>query len=340
MGQSFRINTQVGVDRNLTFQLDQDFEFLEILSLQISQNDVYPRDCADFGVVVGRVVANSGFGIPNAKVSIFVPISEVDSLNDRIVELYPYTQPNDKNVDGYRFNLLPYLQSYSTHAATGTFPSRADVLEDPVVVDIYDKYYRFTVKTNESGDFMILGVPVGQQTIVMDLDLSDIGEFSLTPQDLIRIGRATEAQVAGNTFRTSSDLDTLPQIVNITKVFEVAPFWGEPEICQSSISRIDFDLRDEANIDIQPTAVFIGSLFSTTDEFKIAAPLGFGNNPPSLLTAGCKPKDNMGNLCDLTAGPGQLLSVRQTIVQDDQGRPVLEEYRLENSGNVIDENGT
>jgi len=339
MGQSFRINTKVGVDRNLTFQLDQDFEFLEILSLQISQNDVYPRDCADFGVVVGRVVANSGFGIPNSKVSIFIPISEVDSLNDRIVELYPYTQPNDKNVDGYRFNLLPYLKSYSSHAATGTFPSREDVLEDPVVVDIYDKYYRFTVKTNESGDFMIFGVPVGQQTIVMDLDLSDIGEFSLTPQDLIRIGRATEAQVAGNTFRTSSDLDTLPQIVNITKVFEVAPFWGEPEICQSSISRIDFDLRDEANIDIQPTAVFIGSLFSTTDEFKIAAPLGFGNNPPSLLTAGCKPKDNMGNLCDLTAGPGQLLSVRQTLVQDDQGRPILEEYRLENSGNVIDENG-
>jgi hypothetical protein len=340
MGQSLRLQTQIGVDRNLSFQLDQDFEFLEILSLQIVQNDVYPRDCADFGVVVGRVVANGGFGIPNVKVSIFVPINEVDSLNDRIVELYPYTQPNDKNVDGYRFNLLPYVKSYSTHAATGTFPSRNDVLEDPVVVDIYDKYYKFTVQTNESGDFMILGVPVGQQTIVMDLDLSDIGEFSLTPQDLIRIGLATESQVAGSEFRTSTDLDTLPQIIHIEKTFEVAPFWGEPSICQSSISRIDFDLRDDANVDIQPTAVFLGSLFSTTDEFKIAAPLGFGDNPPSLLTAGCKPKDNMGNLCDLTAGPGQILAIRQTIVQDSQGRPSLEEYRLENSGNVIDENGT
>ena len=340
MGQSLRINTSVGIDKNISFQLDQDFEFLEILSLQIFQNDIYPRDCADFGVVVGRVVANGGLGIPNAKVSIFVPITEADALNDRIVQLYPYTQPNDKNDDGYRFNLLPYLQSYSTHAATGTFPSREDVLKDPVVVDIYDKYYKFTVKTNDSGDFMILGVPVGQQTIVMDLDLSDIGEFSLTPQDLIRIGLATEAQVAGSTFRTSTDLDSLPQIIHIEKVFEVAPFWGEPTICQSSISRIDFDLRDEANIDIQPTAVFMGSIYSTGDEFKIAAPLGFGDEPPSLLTAGCKPKDNMGNLCDLTTGPGQILAVRQTIVQDDQGRPILEEYRLENSGNVIDENGT
>jgi hypothetical protein len=340
MGQSFRINTNVGIDKNISFQLDQDFEFLEILSLQIFQNDVFPRDCADYGVVVGRVVANGGLGIPNAKVSVFVPISDVDALNDRIVQLYPYTQPNDKNDDGYRFNLLPYLQSYSTHAATGTFPSREDVLKDPVVVEIYDKYYKFTVKTNESGDFMILGVPVGQQTIVMDLDLSDIGEFSLTPQDLIRIGLATEAQVAGDRFRSSTDLDSLPQIIHIEKVFEVAPFWGEPTVCQSSISRIDFDLRDEANVDIQPTSVFMGSIYSTGDEFKIAAPLGFGNNPPSLLTAGCKPKDNMGNLCDLTTGPGQLLAVRQTIVQDDQGRPILEEYRLENSGNVIDDNGT
>ena len=65
-------------------------------------------------------------------------------------------------------------------------------------VEVYDKYYRFTVKTNESGDYMIMGVPLGEQTLVMDVDLSDIGEFSLTPQDLIRMGRATEAQVAGN----------------------------------------------------------------------------------------------------------------------------------------------
>ena len=340
MGQSLRIKTEVGVDRNISFQLDQDFEFLEILSLQILQNDVFPRDCADYGVVVGRVVANGGLGIPNAKVSIFIPVDEVDSLNDRIVQVYPYTQPNDKNDDGYRFNLLPYLQSYSTHAATGTFPSRQDVLNDPVVIDLYDKYYKFTVKTNESGDFMILGVPTGQQTIVLDLDLSDIGEFSLTPQDLIRMGLATESQVAGDRFRSSTDLDSLPQIINITKTFEVSPFWGEPATCQSSISRIDFDLRDEANVEIQPTSVFMGSLFSTGDEYKIAAPLGFGDNPPSILTAGCKPKDNMGNLCNLVAGPGQILAVRQTIVQDSQGRPILEQYRLENSGNVIDENGT
>ncbi len=29
MGQSLRINTNVGIDKNISFQLDQDFEFLE-----------------------------------------------------------------------------------------------------------------------------------------------------------------------------------------------------------------------------------------------------------------------------------------------------------------------
>jgi hypothetical protein len=340
MGKSYRIKTDIGVDKNISLQLDQDFEFLEILSLQISQNDIYTKNCADYGVVVGRVVANGGLGIPNVKVSIFVPITETDSLNEEVVAIYPYVNPNDKNDDGYRYNLLPYTPSYPNHAATGTFPTRGDVLKDPLVAQVYDKYYKYTVKTNESGDYMIFGVPLGQQTIFMDLDLSDIGEFSLTPQDLIRLGLATDAQVAGNTFRSSPDLDTLPQIVSFQKTFEVNPFWGDQSLCQVDISRVDFDLRDELNIDIQPTSVFIGSMFSTIDKYRIAAPKNRSNSAPLMTSAGCKPKDNLGNLCELTPGPGQILAVRQTIFQDSLGRPILEQYRLENSGNVIDENGT
>jgi hypothetical protein len=48
----------------------------------------------------------------------------------------------------------------------------------------------------------------------------------------------------------------------------------------------------------------------------------------------------MGNLCDLTSGPGQILSIRQTIQQDEEGNPVLEVFELEQAGNVIDGDGT
>lgn len=325
MGQSYRIRTELGVNKTINVDLEQDFEFLEILSLKIQQADIYTRNCANYGVLVGRVTANNGFGIPNARVSVFIPIDNVDESNPIISSIYPYKSPTDKNEDGYRYNLLPYEKSYSTHAATGTLPSRADSLTGSTAVELYDKYYKFTAKTNDSGDYMIMGAPLGAQTIVMDVDLSDIGEFSLTPQDLIRMGLATEAQVAGGRFRTSSDLNSLPQIVNLVKIVDVSPLWGDPDLCQIAVNRLDFDLRDDANINIEPTSVFMGSIFSSADNFR--------------LKRDCKPRDNMGNLCGLTTSPGQILAIRQTIQQDSNGNPILEQYELEQAGNIIDGSG-
>jgi hypothetical protein len=325
MGQSYRIRTELGVNKTINVRLDQEFEQLEILSLKIQQEDVYIRSCADYGVIVGRVTANNGFGLPNARVSIFIPITTVDESNPIISSIYPYKSPSDKNEDGYRYNLLPYEKSYSTHAATGTIPSRLDVLTGTTAVEIYDKYYKFTSKTNDSGDYMIMGVPLGFQTVVMDVDLSDIGEFSVTPQDLIRMGLATEAQVAGNRFRTSTDLNSLPQIINLVKGLEISPLWGDPEICDIAINRLDFDLRDNANVDIQPTSVFMGSIYSTSDAYRVRR--------------SARPKDDMGNLCSLQSGPGQILTIRQTIQQDTTGNPILEQYELEQAGNIIDGDG-
>ena len=335
MGQSYRIRTELGINKVINVQLDQQFEFLEILSIKLQQEDIYTKSCAEYGVVVGRVTANNGFGIPNARVSVFIPIESADESNPLISSIYPYKSPNDRNEDGYRYNLLPYEQSYSTHSATGTLPTRLDVLTGSTAIEIYDKYYKFSVKTNESGDYMIMGVPQGQRTLVMDVDLSDIGEFSLTPQDLIRMGLATEAQVAGNRFRTSSDLNSLPQIINFVKELEVSPLWGDPELCDIAINRVDFDLRDDANVDIQPTAVFLGSMFSSPDSMRIRPSFKFLG-----ISTGGKPRDNMGNLCELVPGPGQILAIRQTIDQDSEGNPILEVYQLEQSGNVIDGDGT
>ena len=326
MGQSYRIRTEIGVNKSINVNIEQDFEFLEILSLKIQQTDVYLRSCADYGVLVGRVTANNGFGLPNARVSIFIPIESIDESNPIISSIYPYKSPSDKNSDGYRYNLLPYEKSYSTHAATGTLPSRIDAITDSTAVEIFDKYYKFTAKTNDSGDYMIMGVPLGSQTVVMDVDLSDIGEFSLSPQDLIRMGIATENQVAGGRFKSSTDLGSLPQIVNLSQVIEISPLWGDPSVCQIAINRLDFDLRDQANIDIIPTSVFMGSIFSTDDKFRVRK--------------NCRPRDNMGNLCGLTTSPGQILAIRQTIDQDEDGNPILEQYELEQSGNIIDGSGT
>jgi hypothetical protein len=325
MSKSYRIRTKLGVDQNIRVNVEQDFDFLEILSLKLRQEDVYSRFCADYGVVVGRVVANSGFGVPNARVSIFIPIEEMDLEDPVISTLYPYKKPTDKNEDGYRYNLLPYEQQYGGHNPTGTFPSRSDVLTRNEVLEIYEKYYKFTVKTNDSGDFMITGVPLGNQKLVLDMDLSDMGCFSLRPQDLIRMNMGVEEQFDGTNFKASSNLDELPQIINSVQDIDVASFWGQEDLCNIGITRADFDLR-ELGIEIQPTAVFMGSIFSDADSRPIKP--------------NCKPRTEQGDICNLVTGPGEILAVRQTINVDENGDPVLEQYSLPNSGKVIDENGS
>lgn len=326
MPKSIRIRTKVGVDNKVDLNLEQDFEFIEILSLKLSQSEIYTRQCADYGVVAGRVSVNDGFGVPNAKVSIFIPLDSDDENNPIISAIYPYKTVGDINEDGYKYNLLPYKPSYPGHSATGSFPDLEDVLTNPTAVEIYDKYYKFTVTTNDSGDFMIFGIPTGTYDIVMNVDISDIGPFSQAPQDLIRLGIATESQVNGVRFKSSENLGTLPQIISIVKSVTILPLWGDPELCQISITRTDFDLTGEANIEIKPTAIFMGSIFSDTDEL--------------AQKRNCKPKLKGGYQCSLFAGPGQILAIRQTIRQDIFGRPLLEEFEFENNGKVIDENGT
>ncbi len=329
MSSTYRIRTELGVNKTIQVKLEQNYDTLELLSLTISPNNLYTRACADYGVVCGRVFCNNGFGLPNARLSIFIPIDELDITNQDISVLYPYQSINDINEDGYRYNLLPYTQSHSGHVPVGTFPDRIDALINKTVIEVYDKYYRFTVSTNDSGDFMILGVPTGQQTLFMQVDLSDIGEFSMTPQDLIRMGLATESQVDGTRFKFSENYNELPQIISISKTIQVSPFYGEPEICDYSIQQVDFDLTSEKNVTISPTAVFIGSMFSTNDGTKVT------NTNDDI----CNLKRSIGAMCDLIPGPGQILAIRQTVRVDSFGLPILEEYRLDNDGKVIDQDG-
>jgi hypothetical protein len=171
MQNSYRISTEIGKDKIVNFQLDQSIEFLEILSFKVRQFEIYTLDCANYGVVVGRVTANGGFGLPNARVSIFIPLTDEDSENPLISSKYPYKAITDRNEEGYRYNLLPKDPSYPSHVATGTFPSLNDVIVDAQEIEVFEKYYKYTVQTNSSGDYMIFGVPTGSYNIIMDLDL-------------------------------------------------------------------------------------------------------------------------------------------------------------------------
>jgi len=108
MSKTIRIKaTPGGDDKQVNIDLSQDFDFIEILSLKLAQVDLYSKFCADYGTVVGRVIANDGFGVSNAKVSIFIPIDDIDENNALIKAIYPYKSTLDNNKQAHSRTASP-----------------------------------------------------------------------------------------------------------------------------------------------------------------------------------------------------------------------------------------
>ena len=289
LNKSIRLSTTPGgEDKYISVKLEQEFDFLEVLSLKISQEDLYASFCANYGVVVGRAIANGGFGVPNAKVSVFIPITDEDERNELIRDLYPYRNVNDKDKNGIRYNLLLSESTCQLNKPVGTFPTKDTLLNNEIVIEIFDKYYRYTTKTNDAGDYMLFGVPVGNKIIHMDVDLSDIGFLSIRPYDLIAQGAPEGFFESKTQFKSSTNLDILPQIKTSNQSVDIIPFWGDPESCQIGITRLDFDIEG----DITPNCVFMGSIFTDSDE--------------NALQKDCDVRHDMGDQSQLVTGPGQV----------------------------------
>lgn len=315
MSKNIRIRTEVnGTDNALKVQLNQDFDFLEILSLKLNQEDIYRTFYADYGVIVGRVIINNGVGVPNAKISIFIPLTDDDSEDPEIAALYPYTDLTVVNSDGIRYNSLPEDPQNECHTPVGTFPSKNKLIDNPKLLEVYDKYYKYSTTTNSSGDFMLFGVPVGNHTINVDVDLSDIGRFSQRPYDFIEQGNPSKLFESSTKFKGGYNLNNLTQLKNSQVSVNVIPFWGESVGKEIGISRIDVDL----NYNLVPKAIFIGSIF--------------GDNEKNSVNKNCRPRRNTGKVCEMAEGGGTIQMLRKTIYGEN------ERFDIE-GGKVIDDNG-
>jgi hypothetical protein len=284
-------------DKVINVKLDQEFDNLEILSLKISSSDTYTRQCSDYGVIVGRVMLNSGFGVQNAKVNVFIPITAEDSDRPEITEIYPFDSINTTFQNGVRYNLLPRVRNTKnqSHRSVGNFPDQSDFANYPQYVEVMDKYYKYTTVTNESGDYMIFGVPTGQHDIIMDFDLFDTNSFELTANDLVEqislnnsieqlttllnanantnedienVDRVPGFKYLGNNnyeIDVKTNLNEMPNIFHQVKQITVSPFWGDNDACDVGITRCDFKI----NYKYTPTAIFFGFIQAPSKQFSI-----------------------------------------------------------------------
>lgn len=300
--QTYRIRTVVGTNspdytNELKIHISQKYDTFEIMSMKISSNDSYRLHNADYGVVAGRVIANNGFGIPNAKISIFFAADDNDDIEMKY--LYPYYSTSTTNDSGVRYNLLPDNKVDDCHQVVGTFPNKSYLLENDVLVEVYDKYYRYSTKTNNSGDYMICGIPTGRYTIHMDLDLSDCGMLSQRPRDFVYKGYTIEQFENPNQFKKDTNLSTLSQIFTQDTIVNVNPFWGNSELGETiGITRADFNIPFK----FESTCVFMGSIVS--------------DNSSNGITKNCIPTNQMGQMDELTSGEGRIEMIRKTYSGD------------------------
>jgi hypothetical protein len=281
----------INTSQYVKIHLEQDFDTLNILSLNLTSDKVYTRVTSDYGVLVGKVTLKNGIGVQNAKVSVFIPITTNDLQRNEIIQYYPFQTVNDTFPNGLRYNLLPRVRNIKnpSHKAVGTLPHITDFSNFNIFEEIYDKYYKLSAITNEAGDYMIFGIPTGVYQIVMDFDLFDTSSFEITANDLVDqlslnknitdIKSFLSLNISGNTIDDTSnipgfiykgngeydvevniDIDKMPNIFHDVKQVNIQSFWGDDNsnvgICQCDFN-IDFKYT--------PTAVFFGFIGSSPE---------------------------------------------------------------------------
>lgn len=318
---TYRIRTKLGETEpiNIPVKLMQGYNSFEILSLKINTNDTYRSYTSTEGIVVGRVsTANNGLGIPNVRVSIFVPKGTYTQSDEEAV-LYPFSAPTDMDGDRVRYNLLPSDSDVDCYQVIGTLPTKRKILDNETVCEVFDKFYKYTTVTNEAGDFMLSNIPVGKQRIHIDADLSDIGPFlSQKPYDMIEnLGFEKNRFESTRQFKTSKDLDSLAQVITQNKSVYVYPYWGDSteNSAEMKITRTDLSL----NYEFKTGAIFIGSVIT--------------DKQSNSIRQNCTATENAGKMSDMVTGPGRIEMIRKTI----DGKSV-EQYPIKGD-ELINENG-
>lgn len=312
----YRIRTTVGEDAPnvIHVPLKQSYDMFEILSLKLDQTNSYKTYESDYGVIVGRVTANGGFGVPNAKVSIFIEVSDDDVLKDRL--LYNFTSTSDTDNNGVRYNLLPDYVDDACHQDVGTFPNKRLVLDNNDIIEMFDKYWKYTTTTNHAGDYMLFGIPTGSQQLHVDVDLSDCGILSQRPRDMIGKGYNANMFESPNKFKSSTNLNSLAQIISQDRGLYVYPYWGDVSDGDDkfSITRCDINLEYK----FESYAVFMGSII--TDK---------GSN---AIGKNCTATEQNGKMSDLIAGEGTIEMIRKTIDGKVEEFPIMGNRLIDGDG--------
>ena len=68
----------------------------------------------------------------------------------RLASLYNFSKTNDRGEDGNMYNLLPDFVDKACHQDVGSFYNKRFLLDNDDVIEVFEKYYKYTTTTNKS----------------------------------------------------------------------------------------------------------------------------------------------------------------------------------------------
>ena len=253
-------------DYFLNIKLNRSVDVLDTLNIYNVPFNEGTKFTNDTGVLYGKIEAiqviidDSGnklrIPIKNASVGIFNPSDEIPSIGSV-----------DQDGNRIRMNLFDNIKSNDILQSYGSFQSfLTDVKYSPKDVenDTIPPKYKYTSLTNENGEFVLHGIPVGQQTLMVEIDLLKQG---LEPEE-----------VALNFFPYSV-LDD-PNVSNIPHLYfnqfpiNIVPSWGE---IQTGYTQVDLaivlDLRKWITYFTFPISSKIGDSTNISNQAVDSTPL-------------------------------------------------------------------
>lgn len=241
-------------DFYVDLKLERSYNSLDTLKIYNNLINSFPEQESPTGVVFGRLTAiqkiknengeNLRIPLQNVPLGVFNPsddypqIFSTDDNGDRLtLSLKESTVPSEYfNTISYEADYNNYLRSAESFSAV---PAQ----------------YKYITKTNENGEFILYDIPVGQQTVIFEVDLFKQG--------------LTKDEIALNFFpfptTEQPNIDTVPSFVYKQFPIDVVPAWGRGQTGYTSLDiNINLDLRKWTTYIIPPVTISAQKLNLTT----------------------------------------------------------------------------
>lgn len=269
-------------DFYVDIKLERHYKSLDTLKINNNIVNSLPEQEAKSGILFGRLMAiqkvknesgqNIRIPLRNVPIGIFNPSDEfpqifsTDDNGDRLS-----LNLKESTASSEYFDTISYNQDYNNYLKSGESFSAVPA------------QYKFITKTNDEGEFIIYNAPIGQQTVVFEVDLFKQG--------------LTKDEIALNFFpfptTDQPNIDTVPSFVYKQFPVDIVPAWGLSQTGYTNLDiNINLDLRKWTTYILPPVSFAAEKLEQTTAknvtrtlkvDIRDMTSVGFERNPVEVV---------------------------------------------------------